>query len=109
MVVKDHSQKTVIVRRDYHDYAPKYLRYERRHSHIAAHKPPCIDAKVGEKVKIMDEEKKMAYIFNIPRYKYRLFVTILIKYFTALILLNLSVIIFASKFPGCKEAIKMLE
>ena len=53
-VVKDRMQKTVIIRRDYHHYVPKYLRYERRHSHIAAHNPPCIDAKVGEKVKIME-------------------------------------------------------
>lgn len=53
-VVKDHMQKTVIVRRDYHNYIAKYLRYERRHSHIAAHNPPCIDAKVGETVRIME-------------------------------------------------------
>ncbi len=53
-VVKDRMQKTVIVRRDYHQYVPKFLRYERRHSHIPAHNPPCIDAKIGETVKIME-------------------------------------------------------
>ncbi len=54
MVVKDRMPKTIIVRRDYHQYVPKYLRYERRHSHIAVHNPPCIAAKVGEQVKIME-------------------------------------------------------
>jgi len=54
IVVKDRMLKTIVVRRDYHHYVPKYLRYERRHSHIAVHNPPCISAKVGEKVKIME-------------------------------------------------------
>ena len=54
IVVKDRMQKTVVIRRDYNQYVPKYLRYERRHSHIAAHNPPCLDAKVGEKVKIVE-------------------------------------------------------
>ncbi|MFH0748466.1 MAG: 30S ribosomal protein S17 [Candidatus Bathyarchaeota archaeon] len=53
-VVKDHAQNTVIIRRDFNHYVPKYLRYERRHSHTAAHNPPCIEAKIGEKVKIME-------------------------------------------------------
>jgi small subunit ribosomal protein S17 len=53
-VVRDNMEKTVIVRRDYHHYVAKYLRYERRHNHVAAHNPPCIDAKVGEKVKIIE-------------------------------------------------------
>jgi len=45
---------TVVVRRDYHHYVPKYLRYERRHSRVMAHNPPCIDAQVADKVKIME-------------------------------------------------------
>ena len=54
IVVKDRMRRTVVIRRDYHQYVPKYLRYERRHSHIAVHNPPCLDAKVGEKVKIVE-------------------------------------------------------
>ena len=54
IVVSDKMQKTVIVRRDYLHYVPKYERYERRHSRIAAHNPPCIDAKKGDKVKIAE-------------------------------------------------------
>jgi small subunit ribosomal protein S17 len=54
IVVSDDMTETVIVRRDYPHYVPKYKRYERRHSRIAAHSPPCIDAEVGDKVKIME-------------------------------------------------------
>jgi small subunit ribosomal protein S17 len=53
-VVSDKMEKTVIIRRDYNKYVPKYRRYERRHSRIAAHSPPCIGAVVGEKVRIME-------------------------------------------------------
>jgi len=54
VVVSDKMQKSVIVRRDYLWYVKKYRRYERRHSHTPAHNPPCIDAKVGDMVKIME-------------------------------------------------------
>jgi len=46
--------KTVVVRRDYLYYIPKFMRYERRHSRISSHNPPCIDAKEGDKVKIAE-------------------------------------------------------
>jgi len=54
VVISDRMKETIVIRRDYHHYIPKYLRYERRHSRIAAHNPPCIDAKIGNKVKIME-------------------------------------------------------
>lgn len=54
VVVSDKMKETVIIRRDYQHYVPKYMRYERRRSRIAAHNPPCIDAKVGDIVKIME-------------------------------------------------------
>ncbi len=54
VVVSAKMDKTVIVRRDYLHYVPKFKRYERRHSHIPAHNPPCINAKEGEKVKIAE-------------------------------------------------------
>lgn len=54
VVVSAKAQKTVIVRRDYLHYLPKYERYERRHSRIPAHNPPCIDAKEGDWVKIAE-------------------------------------------------------
>ena len=54
VVVSAKMNKTVIVRRDYLYYVPKFKRYERRHSHIPAHNPPCINAKEGDKVRIAE-------------------------------------------------------
>jgi len=33
---------------------PKYERYERRTSKLHAHNPPCIAARAGDRVKIME-------------------------------------------------------
>ncbi|MCS7120607.1 MAG: 30S ribosomal protein S17 [Nitrososphaerota archaeon] len=54
VVASAKMEKTVIVRRDYLKYVPKYKRYERRHSHIPAHNPPCINAAENQKVKIAE-------------------------------------------------------
>jgi len=54
LVVSDNMMKTITIRRNYLHYVPKYKRYERRHSCITAHNPPCIDAKNGDKVKIAE-------------------------------------------------------
>jgi len=54
LVVSAKMDKTAIVRRDYLHYVPKFKRYERRHSHIPAHNPPCLDAKEGDVVKIAE-------------------------------------------------------
>lgn len=54
VVVSDKMQRTVIVKKDYRRYIPKYERYEWRTGKYLAHNPPCIDAKVGAKVKIME-------------------------------------------------------
>ncbi len=51
-VISAKMDKTAIVRRDYLHYIPKFKRYERRHSHVPAHNPPCLDAKAGDRVKI---------------------------------------------------------
>jgi small subunit ribosomal protein S17 len=53
-VVSAKMDKTVIVERDYLHYVPKYLRYERRHSRIPSHSPPCIDVKEGDRVVIAE-------------------------------------------------------
>jgi small subunit ribosomal protein S17 len=54
VVVSAKAQKTAIIERNYLHYVPKYERYERRHSRIAAHNPECIDAKEGDVVKIAE-------------------------------------------------------
>jgi small subunit ribosomal protein S17 len=53
-VVVGESERTVTVRRDYFHFSPKYSRYERRRRSISAHKPPCIVARLGDKVRIME-------------------------------------------------------
>jgi len=54
VVISDKMDKTIVVRRDYLNYVPKFRRYERRHSHIPAHNPPCINVKEGNLVKIAE-------------------------------------------------------
>ncbi|MEM5802135.1 MAG: 30S ribosomal protein S17 [Candidatus Aenigmatarchaeota archaeon] len=49
-VVSTKPSKTAIIIKDYYHYIPKYERYERRHSRIAAYKPDCIDVKEGDEV-----------------------------------------------------------
>lgn len=54
VVVSDKAPKTVVVLRSYLKKIRKYERYEKRKSKIHAHNPPCIDAKVGDVVKIVE-------------------------------------------------------
>jgi small subunit ribosomal protein S17 len=54
IVVSDRMQKTVTVAIERFHYVPKYERYERRTSKLHAHNPPCIGARVGDKVKIAE-------------------------------------------------------
>ena len=54
IVVSDKMEKTIIVRRDYLNYVPKFKRYERRRSNVAAHSPPCLEIKAGDKVKLAE-------------------------------------------------------
>lgn len=54
VVASSKMSKTVVVERDTLHYVPKYMRYEKRHSRINAHNPPCIDAKEGDKVRVAE-------------------------------------------------------
>ena len=54
VVISAKMDKTVVVRRDYLKYVPKFKRYERRHSHIPAHNPPCLEVKEGNRVRIAE-------------------------------------------------------
>lgn len=53
-VISAKMDKTVVVRRDYQLYVPKFKRYERRHSHINAHSPPCLALKESDRVRIAE-------------------------------------------------------
>jgi len=52
IVVSDKMEKTIIVRRDYLNYVPKFRRYERRRNNVAAHSPSCLEIKTGDKVRL---------------------------------------------------------
>ena len=53
-VVSAKMDKTVIVSWSYLHKIPKYERYERRTTKVAAHNPPCINARVDDRVKIAE-------------------------------------------------------
>ncbi len=53
-VVSDRMEDTVRVRWGYAKEVPKYERYERRNTKVAAHNPSCIDAREGDEVRIAE-------------------------------------------------------
>lgn len=57
VVASDKMNKTVIVQRNYYIKLRKYERYRPKKSRIPAHNPPCINAKTGDKVRIMECRK----------------------------------------------------
>ncbi len=54
VVVSDKMQKTVVIKADYFVYVSKYKRYMKKSGRISAHNPPCLDVKVGDKVRAME-------------------------------------------------------
>lgn len=54
IVVSAKMQGTVVVEREHLKYLPKYERYEKRSSKYLAHAPPCMQAKAGDEVGIME-------------------------------------------------------
>lgn len=54
VVTSDKMRRTVTVSWETRNYIPKYERYERKISKVKAHNPDCIDAKEGDRVKIME-------------------------------------------------------
>ncbi|MHA2363375.1 MAG: 30S ribosomal protein S17 [Candidatus Hodarchaeales archaeon] len=51
-VVNDENGVSITVERSLLVQDKKYKRYFRKFSRIAAHNPPCIDAKAGDRVRI---------------------------------------------------------
>jgi small subunit ribosomal protein S17 len=54
VVSSTKMQDSILVKREYMHYVPKYERYEKRTSTFAAHCPPCIKTNVGDKVRIAE-------------------------------------------------------
>ncbi len=53
-VVSAKMQGSIVVERNYLHYLSKYERYERRHSRVSVHNPPCMEVKKGDIVKIAE-------------------------------------------------------
>lgn len=53
-VTSTRMHKTISFQQDYLSLIKKYLRFERRRSKKLAHLPPCMDAKVGDSVKVAE-------------------------------------------------------
>lgn len=53
-LVSRKMQNTVVVRREKLHYIQKYQRFEKRTTRMFAHLPPCVDAEVGDMVRIME-------------------------------------------------------
>ena len=52
-VVKSNKMKrTIVVRRDYLKWVPKYQRYEKKHRNVPAHISPAFEVKEGDEVVI---------------------------------------------------------
>ena len=50
--ISTKMQRTIVVRRDYLHYVPKYNRYEKRHRNISVHCSPAFTVKEGDIVVI---------------------------------------------------------
>jgi ribosomal protein uS17 len=51
-VVSTKMHRTIIIRREYLHYVPKYDRYEKRHKNIAAHVSPAFRVEEGDQVTV---------------------------------------------------------
>ena len=52
LVTSTKMKRTIVVRRDYLHYIPKYRRFEKRHKNISAHCTPAFPVKEGDVVTI---------------------------------------------------------
>lgn len=53
-LVSKKMERTVVVMRERRHYIKKYQRFEKRSSRFFAHMPPCIDADIGDMVRVME-------------------------------------------------------
>ena len=54
VIMKKDTHKTATVEWYYKLFVPKYERYETRRTRIHVHNPPCIDANIGDRVKVAE-------------------------------------------------------
>lgn len=51
-VVSTKMHRTIVIRREYLHYIPKYNRYEKRHKNLAAHVSPAFRVEEGDQVTV---------------------------------------------------------
>jgi len=56
-VVSTKGKNTVVIERDRTKFFPKYQRWAKERSHMMAHNPPCIAAKLGDIVAVAETKK----------------------------------------------------
>ena len=54
IVTSTRMHRTIVFQMDYLSLIKKYARYERRRSRKLAHLPPCIEANVGDTIKVVE-------------------------------------------------------
>jgi len=54
VVITGGMDKSAVIRRERLVYIPKYERYLKRTSRMSVHSPPCIEAKPGDEVTVME-------------------------------------------------------
>jgi len=52
IVISTKMKRTIVIRRDYLHYIPKYNRFEKRHTNISAHCSPAFKVKEGDIVTV---------------------------------------------------------
>ncbi|KAF7845767.1 hypothetical protein BT93_L0722 [Corymbia citriodora subsp. variegata] len=51
-VISTKMHRTIVIRREYLHFVPKYARYEKRHSNLAAHVSPAFRVEEGDRVTV---------------------------------------------------------
>ena len=51
-VISTKMHRTLVIRREYLHFIPKYARYERRHKNLAAHVSPAFRVEEGDQVTV---------------------------------------------------------
>lgn len=51
-VISTKMHRTLVIRREYLHFVPKYARYEKRHSNLAAHVSPAFRVEEGDRVTV---------------------------------------------------------
>jgi ribosomal protein S17 len=69
-VVSTKMHRTLIIRREYLHFVPKYARYEKRHSNLAAHVSPAFRVEDGDTVTVGQCRPLSKTVSRPPYYKF---------------------------------------